>query len=127
MIHAIVSFLIAVLSGLGVGSGGLLVIYLTLVLGVEQLTAQGVNLWFFLFSSAASLGVNMGRRRLFWDVILIMSLAGIVGSAVGSFAANALPEHLLRRIFGGMLTLSGILVLIKKRPRAEDKQKGELK
>ena len=45
----LVSFLIATLSGLGIGSGGLLVIYLTLLDGMPQLRAQGVNLVFFSF------------------------------------------------------------------------------
>ena len=53
LLDIIVSFAIALLSGLGVGSGGLLVIYLTLYAGTPQLQAQGVNLVFFLFSILA--------------------------------------------------------------------------
>ena len=45
------AFLIAILSGMGVGSAGLLVVYLTMVLGAPQLTAQGINLLFFLPSA----------------------------------------------------------------------------
>ena len=51
---AIASFIIALLSGMGIGSGGLLVIYLTLLEKVPQLTAQGINLLFFIFASASS-------------------------------------------------------------------------
>ena len=115
MIHSIVAFAIAILSGLGIGSGGLLVIYLTLVEGADQLIAQGVNLLFFLFSSGAALVLHLKKRRLFWGVILIMSLAGLVGSAAGSLLALSLPSHVLRRLFGGMLTLSGVTVLYKSR------------
>ena len=39
-----VVFLIAVLSGMGVGSAGLLVAYLTAFADVPQITAQGINL-----------------------------------------------------------------------------------
>ena len=38
----------ALLTGMGMGSGGVLVIYLTLWAEIEQYTAQGLNLLFFL-------------------------------------------------------------------------------
>lgn len=114
MVHLLVALLIAALSGLGIGSGGLLVIYLTLVEGADQLIAQGINLLFFLFSSGASLVFHLKKRRLFGGVILIMSLAGLVGAAAGSLLALSLPSHVLRRLFGGMLTASGMVVLQKK-------------
>ena len=44
---AAIATLIAILSGLGVGSGGLLVIWLTLALGVDAQMARGLNLLFF--------------------------------------------------------------------------------
>ena len=119
MLHTTIAFLIATLSGLGIGSGGLLVIYLTLVEGADQLIAQGINLLFFLFSSAASLVFHFKKRRLFGGVILIMSLAGLVGAAAGSFFALSLPSHILRRLFGGMLTASGIAVLLKNRKKSK--------
>lgn len=119
MLHSVVALLIATLSGLGIGSGGLLVIYLTLVEGADQLIAQGINLLFFLFSSSASLFFHLKKRRLFWGVILIMSLAGLVGAAAGSFLALSLPSHILRRLFGGMLTLSGLVVLCKNRKKTK--------
>ena len=126
MLQAIVSFIIATLSGLGVGSGGLLVIYLTLIERTPQLAAQGINLMFFLFSSAASLLIHMKKRRLFGGVILIMSAAGLVGSFLGSSLAAVLSAALLRRLFGGMLIVSGSLILAKHRHRekkAKNRQK----
>lgn len=127
MTHTLVAFLIATLSGLGIGSGGLLVIYLTLVEGADQLIAQGINLLFFLFSSGASLVLHFKKRHLFGSVILIMSLAGLVGSAAGSLLATSLPSHILRRLFGGMLTLSGLAVLYKSRKKAEKSKSNILK
>ncbi len=113
MTDFIVSFIIAVLSGMGIGSGGFLVIYLTLAENVAQLAAQGINLLFFLFSSAASLFYHMKKRKLFGGAILAMSAMGILGSPLGSLAAAALPSDLLRKLFGGMLILSGMLALRK--------------
>lgn len=118
---AIAAFVIALLSGMGVGSGGLLVIYLTLVEKVDQLTAQGINLLFFIFSAASSLLLHITRRRLYAGVILILSLCGIVGSLLGSTVAAKLPSPILSKMFGIMLTVSGILSLRKK----PEKAKGE--
>ncbi|MBO5280796.1 MAG: sulfite exporter TauE/SafE family protein [Clostridia bacterium] len=113
MLDAIVAFIIAALSGMGIGSGGFLVIYLTLAEGVAQITAQGINLLFFLFSSAASLFLHMRRRKLFGGAILAMSAMGVIGSPLGSLAAAVLPSDILRKLFGGMLIISGMLALRK--------------
>ncbi len=108
-----VSLLIAVLSGMGVGSAGLLVTYLTLFENVPQLGAQGINLLFFLFASGASLIVHMTKRKLLGKALLIMGACGIVGSLTGSFFAAHIPASLLGKIFGGMLVVSGITALKK--------------
>ncbi len=121
MLDAIVAFIIAVLSGMGIGSGGFLVIYLSLAEGMPQLTAQGINLLFFLFSSAASLFLHMRKRRLFGGAILAMSAMGVLGSPLGSLAAAALPQGLLRKLFGAMLIISGLLALRKS--LSKDKKK----
>jgi uncharacterized membrane protein YfcA len=47
---AAVSLFIAILSGLGVGSGGLFVVWLTMVEGVDAIEARGLNLLFFVFT-----------------------------------------------------------------------------
>lgn len=111
------SFLAAALSGLGVGSGGLLVIYLTLVAGLDQHAAQGINLLFFLFSGSAALAVHSGSRKLYPTAILMLAAFGIVGSFLGAALARTLPPTVLRRIFGGMLVFSGMLTLqrVKKK------------
>ena len=60
----VASFLISVLAGMGVGGGGLLVIYLSLVRNIDQLAAQGINLLFFVCASLSALVVNIKKRSL---------------------------------------------------------------
>ena len=123
MTDLIVSFLVALLSGMGIGSGGFLVLYLTLVEGMAQFPAQGINLLFFLFSASSSLLIHMRKRRLFGGAILAMSAMGLVGSPLGTLAAAALPSELLRKLFGGMLILSGMLALKKSLAQRHGKKK----
>ena len=118
-IDIIASFIIALLSGMGIGSGGLLVIYLTIMTDIEQLSAQGANLLFFLFSSGAALLYNIRKRNIYWSAVLFLSVIGILGARLGSFVAGIIPTGILRKLFGTMLTVSGIVTLFKKEKQTE--------
>ncbi len=97
----------AVLAGMGIGGGGLLVLYLTAVDEMPQLTAQGCNLLFFVYASAASLFVHNRRRRLNFRLIGISAVLALVGAQLGIWLAGYLPEETVRRLFGWMLILAG--------------------
>ena len=107
-------FIIALLSGLGVGSGGLLVIYLTLIENTEQLAAQGANLVFFILASLSSTLLSAKKRRIPLLAVILMAAVGISGSLMGSFTATLIPAAALRKIFGATLTCFGVAALKKK-------------
>ena len=111
MIDFLVSCGVALLSGLGVGSGGLLVVFLTEYREVGQLFAQGVNLIFFIFSSGASTAVNLRARNICYSAVTVMSIGGTVGAIVGALVASVLDPDLLRMGFGLMLLIGGIPAL----------------
>ncbi|MBE6555271.1 MAG: sulfite exporter TauE/SafE family protein [Ruminococcaceae bacterium] len=108
----IVSFFIAILSGLGVGSAGLLVTWLTLIEGMPQITAQGMNLIFFLCSSGVALPVHLFRTPPLWGAVLLLLPTGVLGSLLGGFLAPLLPQAILRRLFGFLLIAAGSLGLL---------------
>ena len=110
-------FLLSVLSGLGVGSAGLLVAWLTLLCDTPQLTAQGINLVFFIFSAGAALAVHAFRTPLLWQFLFFLIPAGLLGSLLGTALATVLPQALLRRLFGLMLTAAGVMGLFRKDAR----------
>ena len=111
IVHIAAAFFIALLSGLGIGGGGLFTVYLAFVGGAPQLSAQGFNLIFFLFCSSASVLVQIYKRNVRFSAVGIMALAGIGGSLVGVWATGVLDEELLRKIFGAMLVTGGIISL----------------
>lgn len=113
LLNMLVSFGIAMLSGLGVGSGGLLVIYLTLICDLPQLRAQGINLVFFVFSAGTSMLAHLTRRRLLFPLCILLIACGIPGTLIGSYLAASLPGALLRRLFGAFLVIAGTLTLSK--------------
>ena len=111
---AIAAFLLAALSGMGVGGGGLFVVFLSLFSDLPQITIQGINLLFFIFSSGAAVLIHVSRRKIFGKAVLTMIVFGILGSLLGSALAGIAPAALLRRTFGIMLVATGILGIKRK-------------
>ena len=116
-IDLLVATLVAVLSGLGVGSGGLLVLWLSLVRDLPQLAAQGINLMFFVAAATAAL-VRYGRhRQVAYRTALPLTLLGIVGCGLGTWLAHLLPAHLLGDVFAWFMILTGGFLLLKNRKK----------
>ena len=111
LLDTLASAIIAILTGLGVGSGGLLVIYLTLYAGVPQLRAQGINLVFFLFCAGSSMLAHLSRRKLIAPLCILLIASGLPGALLGASLAAALPAALLRKLFGAFLISAGALTL----------------
>ncbi len=106
-VDIIAGVLFGILAGMGVGGGGLLVIYLTMFDGVEQRDAQGVNLFFFIFASAASMIYHINKRKINLPFVLLCSISGCIFAVLGSLAAAAVEPDILRSVFGGMLIAAG--------------------
>ena len=113
----IVSFLISTISGLGVGGGGLFVIYLSAFTSTPQLAAQGMNLLFFIFSSSSSIAVQITRRKICFFAVALMATFGVIGAGIGAYLTEFLPEEWLRRAFGAMLVVGGILAFRSNFPK----------
>ena len=125
IVTAIAAFLAAILSGLGVGSAGIFVLYLILVAGFPQPEAQALNLLFFLLSAGAALAVHVRERRIPLRVVLFLVACAVPGALLGAYLARVLDASLLRKLFGGMLVVTGLPALFAKakkpRPQAESK------
>ncbi|MBQ8474926.1 MAG: sulfite exporter TauE/SafE family protein [Clostridia bacterium] len=104
---------LAALAGMGVGGGGLLVIYLTLFLEMEQRTSQGVNLLFFIFAAGFSLLIHIRKRNIKLPLVLLCSISGICFAMFGANVSSLVDGEVLRRGFGVMLILAGSINLIK--------------
>ncbi len=114
ILNFVAALLISALSGMGVGGGGLFVIYLAWVSDTPQLAAQGMNLLFFLCSAGASMLIHLRQRRIFWYPVALLIAGGVIGVLLGTELSIHVDEGMLRKIFGGMLVVSGILALKRK-------------
>lgn len=103
-----VSFLGAALSALGMGGGGVLLIYLTVYAGIDQLAAQGINLVFFIPVAAVALIIHIKNKLVKWRIVLPCVLLGLPGVWFGAQLASYFGSELLQKLFGGFLLIIGL-------------------
>lgn len=113
-IDIVVSFIISALAGMGVGGGGLLVIYLALVKNMDQFTSQGINLIFFIFAAVSALSVNIKKKAIDIKTVVILAVSGLVFAVIGAVFASVVDVYVLRKIFGGLLVISGVFSVFHK-------------
>ncbi|MBQ4511293.1 MAG: TSUP family transporter [Clostridia bacterium] len=107
MLNIIVGFMVAMLMGMGVGGGGLFVIFLTLCLNFGQINAQGTNLMFFIIAILSSFFIHIRKRSLNYKQIILMSVIGSIGSIIFSGLVNYVNPEIPRKMLGGLLILGG--------------------
>ena len=115
-VSVIVGVLLGLLAGLGTGGGSLLLLWLTLLAGVEADTAQTVNLLFFLTSAASVSLLRLRKGNLQIKKILPGILAGCAGAAAFSVLGRYLNAEILKKAFGVLLLFTGLRELLY-RPR----------
>ena len=111
LIASLAGFFAATISSMGLGGGGVLIIYLTLFAGVPQMQAQGSNLLFFLPIAALSLIIYYRRGVLQLKKNLPFILYGLLGCLPGYLLASRINSEWLARGFGAGLVLLGIYVI----------------
>ena len=99
---------------MGIGGGGILLLYLAAFTGTDQLTAQGINLLFFLPTAAAALFSHVKNGFVKWRSAAISALFGIPGVFLGSWLAGMVNRELLRTFFAVFLLALGIKILMSK-------------
>lgn len=100
---------------MGVGGGGLYIIYLTLIVKTPQLEAQGINLAFFIVSALSALLIHVRKRNIHVPLVLIVSIFGAAGSLLGAYLARLISASLLAKAFGGFLIFCGLRTFFSKK------------
>ena len=118
-ISALAGLVCGVLSGLGIGGGTLLMVWMTALAGLEQRTAQGINLLYFLPTAVCALLFHIKNRLIRWDIVLPAALAGATTAALTAWLGTKLDTSLLRRLFGGFLLLVGLRELFYPRAKKD--------
>ena len=113
MLLALTGLLAAVLAGMGLGGGVLLIPALTLFFDISQKQAQLISLITYIPMAVTALIINIRKNNLRLKNIWLFLPAGAVGAIAGALAAKWLKGDMLRLIYAVFLILFGLFMLIK--------------
>ena len=112
-IGLLVGLVCGVLSGLGIGGGSILMLWLTAVLAFDQRTAQGINLLYFLPTALSSVIIHARRRSVDWQAAVPAAVAGVITACIGAFLAQRIDTGILRKLFCAFLLTAGAAEIYK--------------
>ena len=116
MIRFIAALLSGVAGALGIGGGGILIIYLAVICDMNQLQSQGINLLFFLPCGAIAVILHSLAHRIKWSKVVWLIFGGIPGVLIGVWIANFIGTEWLSKIFALLLLFLGTKSLFTKKP-----------
>lgn len=107
-VATIVATVLGFLAGLGVGGGSLLILWLTVVLGMEYPAARSINLLFFLPAAFLSSCLRSKAGTLSWKRLLPGIAAGCLAAVLSSRISLRLDLEILKKCFGTLLLFTGL-------------------
>ncbi len=110
--------LLGFLSGLGIGGGSLLILWLTMAVGLESGTAQTINLMFFLTAAGTVTLFRWHDGTLPFRQILPAAIAGCLSAGIFTLISQSIHPELLKKCFGVLLLFTGVRELFY-RPRKD--------
>jgi uncharacterized membrane protein YfcA len=102
------------LSGIGVGGGGLLMLWLTLILGMEHTQARIINLLFFIPSAVIASVFRWKQGNLDFKKVLPAIISGCIAAGLFSIFSEKIDVTILKKLFGFLLLITGIRELLYK-------------
>ena len=106
-----------ILSAWGVGGGTLLLLIMTLFLGVDQTTAQTINLLYFLPTAGVALVSHRKNGLLEKEAVKAAVPAGLAAAAAAVWVATAVDVAVLRKPFGMFLLFTGAMTLFQTKQK----------
>lgn len=97
-----------VVSGMGIGGGAILIPVLTILLGVNQHTAQCANLYYFIPTAIAALVIHIKNKSVDFKVVWPIVCFGLLGAAGGSLIAVYVSTASLKKLFAVFLFVMGM-------------------
>ena len=115
LLSVLAGFLAGTAGAMGLGGGSVLIIYLTVFAGAEQLAAQGINLIFFLPTAAVAVFIYSKKGIIKWREILPVMIFGVVGTLISGWLVGFLKAELVKKLFGGVIAFYGFYEIFFKK------------
>ncbi len=119
----VAGLLSGIIGAMGLGGGAVLLIYLSLIKGTDQLKAQGINLIFFIPVAVLSVIIYAFKKQIKWKTVLLLAAFGLAGAFLGVWLSEIIGAKVIGKIFGSLLTAAGVWQIIsafKAQKKKED-------
>ena len=103
-----VGAILGFLSGLGIGGGTLLILWLTQIIGMDATISRTINLMFFITAAGSVNILRMKKKEIPWRTILPAIITGCIAAWIFTFVGNYLDTALLKKLFGVLLLITGL-------------------
>ena len=111
IIPIIAGFLSGLIGSMGFGGGGILIIYLVIFTNTQQITAQGINLVFFIPCATLATIIYFIKKQINFKPILPVISGGIIGALIAGLLLKNLYSDFLSKIFACFLIITGLFNL----------------
>lgn len=108
MLYFIIGIMAGICTGLGLGGGSILILFLTLFLDIEQHIAQATNLIFFTASAIVSILYNLKNKTINFKNSMFIIFFGVIGASIGALISRNLNVLILKKFFAVFLLIVGI-------------------
>lgn len=117
---ALCGLLTGILSSWGVGGGTLLLLCMTLFFGVEQRTAQAINLLYFL-PTGGHLALRASGKNGYLDKAVLRAAipTGTLCALAAAFLTTMVDSSVFRKPFGLFLLYAGLSILFEKKKNSK--------
>ncbi|MDH5205676.1 MAG: sulfite exporter TauE/SafE family protein [Hylemonella sp.] len=109
---------------LGIGGGMIMVPFMTIILESKGFAAEHVvkmavatSLATICFTSLSSVRAHHRRGAVLWPVALLLAPGILVGAAIGSQIAVAMPTRILSIVFALFVTFSATQMFLDRKPK----------
>lgn len=108
MIEGFIGMFSGIMTANGLGGGTILILLLSLILNVEQHTAQATNLIFYIPTAIISSIISFKNKLLNIKTCILIITSGIIGSILGATISVNLKVEKLKNVFGFFLLFISI-------------------
>lgn len=116
-VNILIATLLGFLTGLGIGGGSLLILWLTFILKMDPFAARGIVLLFFIPAALISSFFRWKQGSLSISSALPAMISGCAAAILFSFLSTTVDPHVLDKVFGVILIIAGIRELLYKKKR----------
>lgn len=102
-----VGFILGWLSGLGVGGGTLLIIWLTFGAHLTTSDARAINLMFFIVCALVVSIIRYKNKTLHIRRLLPAMIAGCISAGIFAWVSTVTDTQAFRKLFGILLLITG--------------------